>query len=56
MLGQLRTLNNCPGTSVPDFKPWSDEGVVTVAGAGWHWKLLATILHPGGQNQVVVLL
>ena len=35
-------------TSVPTPKSWSDECVVTVAGAGWHWELLATCLHPRG--------
>ena len=55
MLGQLMTLYFLAQvTSVPTPKSWSDECVVTVAGAGWHWKLLATSLHPRGQSQVVV--
>ena len=49
MLGQLMALLlHAQVTSVPTPKSWSDECVVTVAGAGWHWEPLATSLHPRG--------
>ena len=55
MLGQLMALYFLPRfTSVPTPKSWSDECVVTVAGAGWHWKSLATNLQSRGRSQVVV--
>ena len=36
------------------LKSCGDEEVATLAGAGWHWKLLVTILRTSGISKMVV--
>ena len=42
-------------TSVPNPKSWSNECVVTVADAGWHWEPLATSFTSTRQESQVVI-